>query len=263
MKELELDKVYIADCVEFMKGMPAESVDLAFADPPYNLQKKYSTYRDNKTSHDYIAWCNLWLEQMARILKKTGSLYVLNIPKWAVHHAVFLDRLLYRQNWIVWEALSTPLGKLMPAHYALLFYTKQEHGHVFNNQATVNYYDSCYRASCIKNRGKIVAHHVSDIWFDLHRIRHGSKRDKHPCQLPLKLLERIVLTSTNTNSIVFDPFMGVGTTAVVAKILNRHFMGCEIDKKYEEIILDKLKDYNSYREGLNTTRQDNVSGELI
>ncbi len=250
MKNFELDKIHIADCIEVMKEMQPESVDLVFADPPYNLQKKYSNYKDDKTAHDYISWCNLWLEQAARILKKTGSLYILNIPKWAVHHAVFLDRYLYRQNWVVWDALSTPLGKLMPAHYSLLFYTKQKSGYVFNKQITTNDYDFCYRASCFKSRKKVIEHPVSDIWFDLHRIRHGSKRDKHPCQLPLKLLERIILTSTDINQVVFDPFMGVGTTALIAKLLNRHFVGCEIDRKYEKIIQEKLESYSSYRDEL-------------
>ncbi|MBU4377234.1 MAG: site-specific DNA-methyltransferase [Candidatus Omnitrophica bacterium] len=263
MKNVELNRVYIEDCIEFMKKMPAESVDLTFADPPYNLQKSYSRYKDDKTSHEYIAWCNLWLEQMARILKKTGSLYVLNLPKWAVYHAVFLDRLLCRQNWIVWDALSTPLGKLMPAHYALLFYTKQRKDYVFNPQTTVNDYDSCYREKCVRMRKDIEGRPVSDIWFDLHRIRHSRKRDKHPCQLPLKLLERIILASTNMGGIVFDPFMGVGTTAVVAKLLNRNFIGCEIDNKYEKIISDKVEDYNNYRRELSTIADLERSGKFF
>jgi len=250
--KFKVNKVYIRECIKFMKALPDACVDLTFADPPYNLRKQYSSYKDTKLDSEYIEWCDRWLEQMARITKPTGSLYVLNLPKWSVHHAVFLDSLLYRQNWIVWEALSTPLGKLMPAHYALLFYTKQKTDYLFNKQYTRNSYESCYRERCIRTMRKNEENNVSDIWFDIHRIRHRKKRDLHPCQLPLKLLERIILTSTKPDDIVFDPFMGVGTTALVAKLLNRNFLGCEIDRKYSEIIKDKLLNYKNYGIDINT-----------
>ena len=87
---------------------------------------------------------------------------------------------------------------------------------------------------------------LSDVWGDIHRIRHGSRRDKHPCQLPEPLLERLILMTTNEKDIVLDPFIGAGTTALAAKRLGRNFIGIEIDPKYKSIIEDKLK-YVDYR----------------
>lgn len=81
---------------------------------------------------------------------------------------------------------------------------------------------------------------ASDVWTDIHRIKHNVRRDEHPCQLPIPLLERIVLMSTDPGDIVFDPFLGTGTTAIAAKTLGRHFIGIDIDLQYSEIAGNKL-----------------------
>ena len=82
---------------------------------------------------------------------------------------------------------------------------------------------------------------VSDVWTNIHRIKHTKYRDEHPCQLPIHLLERIILMSTDEDDIVFDPFVGTGTTAIAAKRLGRSYIGFDIDKKYIEITRGKLE----------------------
>ncbi len=84
----------------------------------------------------------------------------------------------------------------------------------------------------------------SDVWTDIHRIRHSKYRDEHPCQLPIHLLERIILMSSEENDIILDPFMGTGTTAIASKRLGRNFIGFEKDKKYCEIANKKVKSEN-------------------
>ncbi|MCD6223543.1 MAG: hypothetical protein J7J73_01395 [Deltaproteobacteria bacterium] len=81
---------------------------------------------------------------------------------------------------------------------------------------------------------------VSDVWTDIHRIKHNKYRDEHPCQLPVHLLERIILMSTDESDIVLDPFVGTGTTVIAAKRLGRRFIGIDIDEKYVDITKDKL-----------------------
>ena len=105
-----------------MRNLPSNIIDLAFADPPYNLKKDYGVYADSNSPSDYLEWTEKWLSEIIRLLKPKGSFYILNLPKWTIHHAVFLDQFLYRQNTIAWDALSTPRGKIMPAHYSLLYY---------------------------------------------------------------------------------------------------------------------------------------------
>jgi site-specific DNA-methyltransferase (adenine-specific) len=81
---------------------------------------------------------------------------------------------------------------------------------------------------------------VSDVWTDIHRIKHNKYRDEHPCQLPIHLLERLILMSTDENDIILDPFNGTGTTALAAKRLGRQFIGFELDHEYVEIMRNKL-----------------------
>jgi DNA modification methylase len=257
-EQIESNKVYSGECCSFLRRTcevyPDGIFDMAFADPPYNLGKGYSDYEDSLADKSYIDWCNQWLAGMAKSLKPGGSLFVLNLPKWALHNAAFLNGVLEFRHWIAWDALSDPRGKLMPAHYALLYYTKPGGTPTFNynalNEATtanaVNPPVSpryCLRASCIKRRNENSRDkrvELSDIWFDIHRIKHKRDRDAHPCQLPEKLMERLITLTTNEGDVVFDPFCGAGTTAIAAHKLKRRFVVIDLDEKYVRITKTKL-----------------------
>lgn len=253
-----VDQVLEADCVAYLNTLAAQHpegvFDLAFADPPYNLAKQYDNYDDTLADQEYLTWCNQWLDGMARTLKPGGSLFVLNLPKWAIHHAAFLNSRLEFRHWIAWDALSDPRGKLMPAHYALLYYTKPGAKPVFNysppGKRTVSgdvlppdAPKYCLRPACVRDRkalGDDAKVELSDLWFDIHRIKHKRDRDAHPCQLPDKLMERIIRLTTNPGGLVFDPFCGAGTTAIAARKLGRHFITTECDPKYVRITNEKL-----------------------
>lgn len=242
---LPVNEVILGDALQVLATFPDESVDLVFADPPYNLDKAYTTYDDEKDREVYLNWCNAWLDQYIRILKPTGSLYVLNLPRWGMYHAAYLNRRLYFQNWIVWDALSEPRGKIMPAHYALLFYTKHPTDFTFNyedvGEIDARFY--CLRSSCIrwrKARGDDVKEPLTDIWWDVHRIKHRRHRDYHPCQLPDALMERIIRLSTRPGDIVLDALAGTGTTAVAAARLGRRYIAIDIDPTYVAITREKL-----------------------
>ena len=241
-----VDVIHCGDAVEILRNYPDNSIDLVFADPPYNLNKGYGTYEDGTEEEQYIEWCNSWLSEYVRILKPTGSLYTLNLPRWAMHHAAFLNQRLYFQNWIAWSALSEPRGKLMPAHYGLLFYTKCAAGFTFNYDevGSIDSRHYCLRAGCIRDRKKSGADDrepLTDIWWDIHRIRHKRDRDWHPCQLPDALMERIIRLSTNEGDIVLDALCGVGTTPVIAAKLGRRYVGIDIDADYVAITEEKLR----------------------
>lgn len=241
-----LDVVHCGDAVEILRQYPESSVDLAFADPPYNLAKTYDHYGDKESDERYLLWCNLWLTEYIRVLKPTGSLYVVNLPKWAIYHAAFLNKRLHFQNWIAWDAISEPRGKIMPAHYALLFYTKHPTEFTFNygDVSPIDAPSFCLRASCVRDRKeqgvdpKVI---LTDIWWDIHRIKHKRDRDPHPCQLPEKLMERVIRLSSNKGDIVLDALCGAGTTAVAAYKLGRRFIAVDVDKRYAEMTRAKLK----------------------
>ncbi len=241
-----LDHVILGDCLEVMKGIEDNSVDVCFADPPFNLEKKYTNYKDQRPPEDYIEWCEKWLHELWRITKPTGSIFVHNIPRWLTYYASILNKFAYFRHWIAWDAMSNPLDKtLLPAHYGTLFYTKQPVGFKFYEIRAPHKRCRICDAYLKDYGGKKDQMHpfgtlVSDVWTDIHRIRHNVRRDEHPCQLPIHFMERIVLMSTDPGDVVLDPFLGTGTTAIAAKALGRHFVGIEIDPEYVEIAKKKL-----------------------
>lgn len=260
LEEFEyLNKVVKMDCVDFMKKIKKQYsqgiYDLAFADPPYNLEKNYLKYDDDKDDLEYVNWCNKWLDGMYDVLKPGGSLLVLNIPKWAIEHYINLAPKMNFRNWIVWDALSTPSGKLLPSHYSLIHFTKPSNTKiedVVTNNIEIDSREYCLRGGCIKQRkliGDNNKEHLNDIWKDIHRIKHKKDRDFHPCQLPTKLMNRIIEIYSNEGDLVFDPFGGAGTTAISAKLNNRNYTITDIDDKYFDIARNNLNKITETSQG--------------
>ncbi len=242
-----LNKIIKGDCLELFNNIPDNSIDMTFADPPFNLQKKYTSYKDKLEFQDYLDWCEKWISEMVRVTKPTGSIFVHNIPKWLTFYASYLNKYAHFKHWIAWDAPTAPMGKsLQPAHYGILFYTKEAKG--------TKIYELRYPHKRDRKQGYLSKDYggkkdllhpfgplVSDVWTDIHRIKHNSKRDPHPCQLPLHLMDRLILLVTDENDIVLDPFSGTGTTAISAKRLGRKYIGFELDKKYTQISQQKLE----------------------
>lgn len=242
-----LNRILQGDCLELFKNIPDSSVDMTFADPPFNLQKKYTSYKDNLEFQEYLDWCEKWIAEMVRVTKPTGSIFLHNIPKWLTFYATYLNKFAHFKHWIAWDAPTAPMGKsLQPAHYGILFYTKEakgskiyelRHPHKRDRKQGYLWKDYGGKKDGLHSFGPL----ISDVWTDIHRIKHNSKRDPHPCQLPLHLMDRLILLTTDEKDIVLDPFSGTGTTAISAKRLGRQYIGFELDKKYAEISQEKLK----------------------
>lgn len=242
-----LNKITNGDCLELLQKIPDESVDVTFADPPFNLKKKYNSTKDSLELQEYLDWCEKWIAEMVRVTKPTGSIFIHNIPKWLTYYASFLNKHADFKHWISWDAPTAPMGKsLQPNHYGILFYAKEAKQNKFYE---LRYpHKRCRKCGFLhKDYGgkKFMLHPfgslVSDVWTDIHRVKHNKYRDEHPCQLPIHLLERVVLMSSDEGDIVLDPFSGTGTTALAAKRLGRNFIGFEFDKTYAEIAENKLE----------------------
>ena len=241
-----INQIIHGDCIEVMQQIPSDSVDVTFADPPFNLKKKYGTYKDEKGTDDYLNWCKQWILEMVRITKPSGSIFLHNIPKWLTYYSGFLNEVADFRHWIAWDAPTAPMGKtLQPSHYGILFYAKNQRENKFYE---IRYpHKRCRKCGyLLKDYGgkKKILHPfgplVPDVWSDIHRIRHNKHRDPHPCQLPVHLLERLLLMSTDEGDVILDPFMGTGTTAIAAARLGRHVIGIDIDPQYVEITQRKL-----------------------
>lgn len=247
---LPLDSQLIqGDCIESLRSLPNDSVDFCFADPPYNLRKKYDHWNDNIDSRQYFEWCDNWLAELVRVLKPGRTLAILNIPLWAVRHYQFLKTQLRFQNWIVWEALSFPVRMIMPAHYTILCLSKGEPRALpaYSNQSDSCFLEPlaenfCLRTQCLSRRRVKGIHDrgvLTDLWYDIHRLKHNSRRVDHPCQLPPALMRRLIAAFTYPGEVVLDCFNGVGTTTLAAQQLGRSFIGIEISEKYHNIALQR------------------------
>ncbi len=243
------------DCLESLKAIGDDSVDFAFVDPPYNLGKNYNNYADDLSIQEYFSWCDQWIDELGRVLRPGRTLAILNIPLWAIRHFLHTETALEFQNWIAWEALSFPVRKIMPAHYAVLCFSKGQPRplpgltggsgsfELPNSSKTfvplepmAEWY--CLRASCVKKRN---IHQVtdrgilSDLWWDIHRLKHNSRRVDHPCQLPPQLMYRLISVFTEAGETVLDCFDGSGTTTLAAHQLGRRYLGIELSEKYHQI----------------------------
>lgn len=250
MIEKFVNQIIVDDCLKVLQQLPDDSVDVSFADPPFNLKKRYETYKDHKPTANYLSWCRDWLLELVRVTKSTGSIFVHNIPKWLTHYAGMLNEVSEFVDWIAWNAPTAPMGKrLQPSHYGILYYAKDKQKDKFYQ---IRYpHQRCRTCGyLLKDYGgkKKMVHPfgplVSDMWSDIHRIRHKKHRDAHPCQLPIPLLERIILMSSDADDVILDPFIGTGTTAVAAKRLGRKYVGIELDPQYVQIAQDKLAQEN-------------------
>ena len=238
MLETYLNRITEGDCLTLLREIPDNSVDVTFADPPFNLKKKYNSTKDSLALQVYLDWCEQWIGEMVRVTKPTGSIFVHNIPKWLTYYSAYLNKVAHFKHWISWDAPTSPMGKtLQPSHYGILFYAKDAK---LNKFYEIRYHHKrCRKCGYLHKDygGKKAGLHpfgplLSDVWTDIHRVKHNKYRDDHPCQLPVHLLERLILMSTDEGDIVLDPFSGTGTTPLAAKRLGRNFIGFDIDKEY-------------------------------
>ncbi|OQC09595.1 MAG: Modification methylase BamHI [Tenericutes bacterium ADurb.Bin087] len=250
--ENEINQIICGDSIEVMEGLlkkyPNGLFDLIFADPPYNLQKNYKNYDDQNSDNEYNDWCNKWLDLCFKLLKPNGNMLILNLPKWTIRNISFLlDNGAKLKDCIVWDAMSTPMGKIMPAHYSLIHLVKRDSkDELIKNEMIYPAINYCLRPSCISNRDSNNSRKfwLSNIWSDAHRIKHKKDRDDHPCQLPDKLMNRIIQLYSKPGDLVFDPFCGAGTTAIAAFLNNRNYYTVDISQDYVDIAKRKILNIN-------------------
>lgn len=247
------------DCMNQLQSIPENCIDFCFADPPYNLKKKYQNWDDGIDIIEYFDWCDKWLTELARILKPGCTLAVLNIPQWAIRYFKHLNSILDFQDWIVWEGLSMPVRMIMPSHYSVICFSKGKPRRSpgisnFNNWLKDEHYSLttikqwyCSRPSCIRSRRKKGiedTERVSNIWWDIHRLKHNSRRVDHPCQLPPLFMRRLISMFTYDGEVVFDPFNGVGTTTLTASQLGRKYIGFDVSEYYHKIAYSRHDELN-------------------
>jgi site-specific DNA-methyltransferase (adenine-specific) len=239
---MEVNKVHLGDCIEIMKTLPDKSVDLIFADPPFNIGIKYDVYNDNIPYEDYYNWSKIWIKEAYRLLKNNGTIYVAIGDEFSAEINIILKKIgFYFRNWIIWYYTfgQSQRKKFNRAHTHILYFTKDKERFIFNDKdiRVPSARQLIYKDKRANPLGKI----PDDVW-QFSRVCGTFKEriGKHPCQMPEDLLELIIKTSSNQGDLVLDPFGGTGTTSVVAKRLKRNFITMEISKEYYNVILKRL-----------------------
>jgi site-specific DNA-methyltransferase (adenine-specific) len=264
--------LYQGDCYSLLKEQESDSVDLIFADPPFNLNKLYPSKIDDKLKTErYIKWCEEWITECIRILKPGGSLFLWNLPKWNATLSNFLDGRLKFKHWIgVDLKFGLPVkGKLYPAHYSLLYYVKGDKANTFKpDRLAMQVCPNCAKElkdyGGYKNKMNPAGINLSDIWTDIPPVRHSKyKRREGANELSIKLLDRIIEMASEEGDLVLDPFGGSGTTYMVAELKRRRWVGCEIGPC--EVIVERFdkideerKILNKYRGEINALFPENV-----
>jgi len=234
-----INDVIEGDCLEGMKLLADGSVDLVFADPPFNIGYHYDVYRDNLEDNEYLGWTRQWMEQVIRILKDDGSFWLAIGDEYAAEMKVLMQRTLGLtcRSWVIWYyTFGVNCQKKFNRSHAHLFQMVKDPGNfTFNADAT--------RVPSARQLQDLPEGFQADddTWY-FPRVA-GTFKERsgfHGCQMPEQLLGRIIRVSSNEGELVLDPFAGSGTTLAVACKLRRQYLGYEISTDYVEAIRKRL-----------------------
>ncbi|CAK8713376.1 Methyltransferase [Candidatus Electronema halotolerans] len=242
--------IYLGDALETLRTeLPAESVDLIFLDPPYNIGKKFAGFYDKWPSDEaYAEWAYQWLDECIRVLKPTGTLYVMTSTQAMPYFDIFLKKKLTVLSRIIWHYDSS--GVQAKRYYGsmyepILHCVKDSQQYVFNADEIKVEAKTGAQRKLIDYRKATPAPYSTEkipgnVWY-FPRVRYRmDEYENHPSQKPESLLERIIRASSREGDVVLDLFAGTFTTAAVAKKLQRRTISVELQEEYLKIGLRRV-----------------------
>jgi site-specific DNA-methyltransferase (adenine-specific) len=244
------------DCVDLMKNMKTNSVDLVFADPPYGIGKDFGVASDTFADvEEYVEWSKGWIDECMRVLKPAGTMYFMSSTQFMPALDRYVDSNYHIINRIVWTYDSS--GVQCKSKFGSLYEPILMITHDSKSKYTFNYQDIMVEAKTGAKR-KLIDYRKTppqpyntkkvpgNVW-DFSRVRFKmDEYENHPSQKPEALLERIILASSNTGDIVLDPFSGSFTTSAVAISLGRKAVGIDINPDYFKIGIRRTGIANEY-----------------
>jgi adenine-specific DNA-methyltransferase len=242
-------RIIHGDALEALKQIPEGSIDLVFADPPYNIGKNFNGHKDKwNRDEDYLAWCYAWLDLCIGKLTASGSFYVMTSTQFMPYFDIYIRDKLDILSRLVWyyDSSGVQAKKYYGSMYEpILFCVKDRSRYTFNGgdilvdaktgskRKLVDYRKDPPR---VYNAEKI----PGNVW-EFPRVRFRmDEYESHPTQKPVALLERIIKASSNVGDTVLDPFSGTFTTGFVAGSLNRRSIGIELQEEYVKIGIRRL-----------------------
>jgi DNA modification methylase len=257
-----LGRIHHGDCIAGMNGLPAGSIDLVFADPPFNIGYDYDVYHDAKDYNEYLSWSRQWIGAVHRVLKPDGTFWLAIGDEYAAELKIESQKLGFHiRSWVIWYYTFgvNCKTKFSRSHAHLFHFVKDAKQFTFRAEELENRVPSARLLVYGDSRGnpdgrlpddtwilrpQDLAGHFSteeDTWF-FSRVAGTFKerRGFHGCQMPEQLLGRIIRICSHENEVVLDPFSGSATTLAVAKKLKRQFVGFDLSPDYVQKGADRL-----------------------
>ena len=264
---LKSGKIHQGDCLKLMQKIDAGSVDLVFADPPFNIGYEYDQYDDRQDDEKYLDWCQQWIAEVHRVLKPSGTFWLAIGDEYAAELKVAAQREIgfTTRSWVIWYYTFgvNCKYKFSRSHAHLFHFVKDEKQFTFNADDPEIRVPSARALVYGDKRANPKGRLPDDTWIlrpqDFQSDKYGFSPEQdtwyfsrvagtfkerqgfHGCQMPEQLLGRIIRASSNEGELVLDPFAGSGTTLAVAKKLGREFLGCELSEEYVKYATDRLK----------------------
>ncbi len=261
-KSLEdlLGKIHQGDCISGMQKLPDQSVQLVFADPPFNIGYDYDEYDDRLDCEKYLDWSRQWMEQVHRVLAADGSFWLAIGDDYAAELKVEAQKIgFHARNWVVWYYTFGVhcKTKFTRSHTHLFYFIKDPKKFTFNTKAVAvpSARQLVYGDSRANPDGRMPDDTwilrpqdcdgftpEEDTWY-FPRVA-GTFKERagfHGCQMPEQLLGRIIRACSNEDDVVLDPFSGSSTTVTVAKKLGRQYLAFELSKEYAKLGRKRLK----------------------
>lgn len=253
MEKIEFNKIYNMNCLEGMKYIPENSIDLVITDPPFaiDFKAKRNNYNRNLSrvlegyneipKEKYFDFTSKWMKEVHRVLKDSGSMYVFSGWNNLKDILVAIDKLNFiTVNHIIWKYQFGVITKrrFVTSHYHCLYVCKDDEKRKFFPYSRYGKEEDDENGACLHYKDK------EDVWVINREYWTGDK--KTPTKLPAELIKKILMYSSEEGDIVLDPFLGSGQVAVVSRMLNRQFIGFEIVKEYYEFAKKRLEE-NVYR----------------
>ncbi|MBS1552839.1 MAG: MerR family transcriptional regulator [Bacteroidetes bacterium] len=258
--ETNYGKLFQTDSIKYLQNIESSSIDLIFADPPYNIRKaEWDTF---SSQIEYVNWSMEWINEAYRILTKKGSLYICGFSEILADLKYACSKKFTGCKWLIWFYRNKGnLGNDWGRSHESILHLRKSKDFIFNidpvripyNQHTLKYPKRTQALSSQFSNGN----KKNYIWepnslgakpkdvFEIPTISNGSwEKTKHETQKPVELLRKIILSSSNEDSIILDPFCGSGTTVAVAEAYKRKWIGIELEEKYCKIIQDRLNNKN-------------------
>ncbi|MBD2441553.1 adenine-specific DNA-methyltransferase [Nostoc sp. FACHB-110] len=242
------------DALENLKRLESESIDLIFADPPYNIGKNFDGLVENWSEEEFLNWTYQWIDECHRVLKPYGTFYLMNSTENMPYLDIKCRKSFYIKSRIVWTYDSSGVqakNYFGSMYEPILMLTKHEKNYTFNADAIMVEAKTGAKRQLMDYRKEPPQPYNTkkvpgNVW-DFARVRFKMQEyENHPTQKPEALLERVILASSNMGDTVLDPFSGSFSTCAVAKHLQRKSIGIEINEEYVKIGIRRLNLPSNY-----------------